>query len=460
MSVNRRIIPRCYLSLTTWFYHPDIDMKSWEILSRGSATLIIPPTLPLSHASSLSSYPSLSSKSHPPAAKSSSQRLLYPASSSSSPSVTELPWQLLASYHVTHPYHFPQYYPVERYPWLDILTASNLRYTVEVREDTTGSILRQFTLPYTTTSHQRSTHQSTKLPMPMDTRSSSYEGLIGHPGGRDVSAINLSPSFVSDHFLQFFAPLPPPQGVTISSTSYSYQLQPLQLSTTNISETSSVAFHGHFLRSRLTNSSSLAVHPSISSTSSTSTYKDNIDKNTTEDQNDKQILLSLSHQEDQGSYLQPRSIPGRVIVRSSHQIFARTKEVLEMGMCGGPVTLDIVGGIASSSNNNDEAALTTTNSNNSTSHLHAIPSSNLCYGIIEGIVPVNESSPEETDEKDTTVQPSSSTTHNSSTLHNIKKLLSGCSVFIEADTLYNFCYNLYTEGQQYNQYKRRTQRDE
>jgi len=389
MSINRNIINRCYLSLTTWFYHPDIDMKSWEILSRGSATLIIPPSLP--NVSSSSSSTSSSSSS---------------ISSSSTPS-----WQLLASYHVTHPHEFPQYYSYDQYPWLNILSSHNLRYTLELRSAKSGHILFQIPLPSGNNNHH---HHNLKtnhtFPNP-DTLSSSSSSstLIGHPGGRDISCMNLSSHFKELLLNQF------QNYNTLITTKDQYTLLPLQLSPTNITETASVLFHGHFLRT--------VNIPSTGNIRSPSSSTDNIENDTLLLSNSDPFLY-LSKKEDQVSYLEPLSIPGRILVRSTQQIFARTNEILEMGMCGGPVTLDTLGKIE---NNNN---------------------TNLCYGIIEGIVPVQE--------KDTEINPnttsSSSESTSSSKLQNIKKLLSGCTVFIEADVLQEFCKDVYNEGLQYTNY--------
>ena len=73
-------------------------------------------------------------------------------------------------------------------------------------------------------------------------------------------------------------------------------------------------------------------------------------------------LIFLGHNVE-GEAARPRLIPGRWLVRSDRQAFAQTAEVLEIGMCGGPVMLCSA----------PEAALQ--------------QQQQLCVGMIEGIVP-------------------------------------------------------------------------
>lgn len=88
---------RHFLSLTTYFFHPDIEMKTWEVLSRGTATLLTPP---------------------PAAGAPQQQQLLL----------------LLASHHVTHPHRFPQYYPRDDFAFMQLLEDKHVRCSVELRE--------------------------------------------------------------------------------------------------------------------------------------------------------------------------------------------------------------------------------------------------------------------------------------------------------------------------------------
>ncbi len=88
---------RHFLSLTTYFFHPDIEMKTWEVLSRGTATLLRPP----------------------------------PAAGAPQPPLLLL---LLASHHVTHPHRFPQYYPRDDFAFMQLLEDKHVRCSVELRE--------------------------------------------------------------------------------------------------------------------------------------------------------------------------------------------------------------------------------------------------------------------------------------------------------------------------------------
>lgn len=82
------------LSLTSWFFHPEIDMKGWEVLSRSSATLV--------------------------------------RSKASTPGMPKL--HVLTSQHVTHPWKYPQYYPPEQFGFVHILSDEFVKCTVEVRD--------------------------------------------------------------------------------------------------------------------------------------------------------------------------------------------------------------------------------------------------------------------------------------------------------------------------------------
>jgi hypothetical protein len=87
------MLRRRFLSITSWFYHPDLGMKDFEVLSRASAFAI--------------------------------QR--SDGRSDASP-------HIITSQHVTHPFRFPHYYPQDTHEWLAHLTPEHIKCTLELRE--------------------------------------------------------------------------------------------------------------------------------------------------------------------------------------------------------------------------------------------------------------------------------------------------------------------------------------
>jgi hypothetical protein len=219
------------LQFTTWFKCASLEMKSFEILTRASCCLVT-----------------------------SSQGSLH----------------LLASQHVTHPHTFRHYYPSQSY--LAAVRDSDLRYSVEVCEDGTGTVLARHRLPASLALHR---HNSRDLSIVSGEGLSALQGALGQAAGPALLPLGLHPAGSSD-----------PEGGA-----------PLTLS-------------GHFL-----------------------------------------------HGSGAEGVMLPRRIAGEVAQRSASQLFLRTAAVLEMGMCGGPVTVDGARG--------DQALL----------------------GIVEGIVPLHR--PEE-----------------------------------------------------------------
>lgn len=66
----------------------------------------------------------------------------------------DLPWHIISSQHVTHPFRYPQYYPPEQYPWLEHITPEHTRITLELREEVTGrSLVAAEVDPATATCH-------------------------------------------------------------------------------------------------------------------------------------------------------------------------------------------------------------------------------------------------------------------------------------------------------------------
>lgn len=115
---------RRVLSLSSSFYHPDIDMKGFELLSQASACLV--PT----------GDPHLPQKFH-----------------------------ILASAHVTHPWRFPNYYPHETHAFVHVLSEEHIRCSVGLRNVRGVSTL---TLPRQTTVYIPLLHVHTRGPQCAD----------------------------------------------------------------------------------------------------------------------------------------------------------------------------------------------------------------------------------------------------------------------------------------------------
>jgi hypothetical protein len=311
---------RPFLSVTSWFFHPEIDMLwGWEVLSRGSAALL--------HVSP-----------------------------SASPSPPSLPPRLVAaaSHHVTHPHRFPRYYPREEFGFLEALGDEHVRHTVEVREEGTGKILAWAPVGGGDEEGQEEgdgegRRSRVLLRAPAFGRSP----IVGHPT-RDVSLLPLDAATE--------------RRLWAGADAAGVPLRALRLARTRPHEATALTFFGHFLRASGTGAGKGAGAGASSST------------------------------------LLPRTISGKLLLRSPQQVFARTSEVLEMGMCGGPVT--------TSAGEEDEA----------------------CVGVVEGIVAV--SGGDAGGEGASVGAPSSSSP--SPSPRQAKKLLSGCAVFVECDTLESF----------------------
>lgn len=144
-------------------------------------------------------------------------------------------------------------------------------------------------------------------------------------------------------------------------------------------------------------------------------------------------FLQVSRDNETGedtSVLLPRSIPGRMLLRAPHgkQVFARTREVLEMGMCGGPVTAVAA---ETAAREEDEGA---------TAARHD-PQPEVCLGAVEGIVPplvgtaATAGDGGVTSSDDEASAPSSS---GAPAADRAKRLLAGCAVFVECDEIQRF----------------------
>ena len=97
--------------------------------------------------------------------------------------------------------------------------------------------------------------------------------------------------------------------------------------------------------------------------------------------------MTISKNQDE-NFLYPKTVHGELLARSDLQVFAKTSEMLELGMCGCPVLS------AQADENGAER----------------------CYGVVEGIVPLRASS------DDASISPR----------EKALQYISGCAVFVES----------------------------
>lgn len=213
------------LALTTRFYHPAVQMRGWETLSRASAFLV-------------------------------------PAS----PEVTAaagLRWHVLLSAHVARPFLFPHYYDPARYPFVHVLGEDDVRCSVAVARGDSGG----------------GGGGAGGLPL--------RPGIRVHPH-RDVAVGHLEDE----------------DALAAAAAAAGVALAPLALAGDPAGEGAPLAFFGHVLRGAGGGGGG-------------------------DDEGGGELALV------------PHHAHGRLLARSPRQTFARTPgEVLEMGMCGGPVVGD------------------------------------------------------------------------------------------------------------------------
>lgn len=90
------------VSLTTWFFQPELGMTKYEVLSRASACAV--------------NLPSGSGRN-------------------------DTRWTFLTSQHVTHPFRYPQYYAEPEHAFVHLLGEGDVRCTLEVRDPRSGAPL-------------------------------------------------------------------------------------------------------------------------------------------------------------------------------------------------------------------------------------------------------------------------------------------------------------------------------
>jgi hypothetical protein len=244
------------------------------------------------------------------------------------------PWAFLASHHVTRPFRYPKYYPLHEYPFLRVLDEGDVKCTIDVRE--VNYHFKRGRITYHECVSQEVTGR-VLVSAPVSRR------IVPHPGGRDVCLLTLDDGFHE----QFDAQL---RDANIELQRLQLADQVLQPGTVRSCTChrgcvlwdancrvclQAVTFLGH------------ALQPA------TSADADGRQRDT--------------------STLRPVAEGGAVLVRSgAGQVFARTAgpQPLEMGMCGGPVLLD-------QRKQQQQPGLSPTSTQ-----------SRLCYGILEGIVPL------------------------------------------------------------------------
>lgn len=114
-------VDRPMLTLTSHFMLPEQGMTEYEPLSRSSA-FVVQSELEIAYEG----QEQFANDGSP--GFGASQKLHF-----------------LTSQHVTHPFHFPNYYPPEHYEWVQFIREANMKYTVEVRSED-GQIVFQYPL--------------------------------------------------------------------------------------------------------------------------------------------------------------------------------------------------------------------------------------------------------------------------------------------------------------------------
>lgn len=112
------------------------------------------------------------------------------------------------------------------------------------------------------------------------------------------------------------------------------------------------------------------------------------------------------------SFLLPRVVDGHVLARSDRQVFARTRSVLQMGMCGGPVLLE--------NQSHDDSGVAVARAGST-----GVPLAR-CVGIVEGIVPT-----------DFAAAGGGSGSSNAATAA-ARQALAGTAVYVESDEILAF----------------------
>lgn len=228
---------RNFVSLTTWFFQPEMGMTRYEVLSRASAC---------------------------------------PVRSRTAPNSSGL-WTFLTSQHVTHPFRYPNYYNEPEHAFVHLLSDSDVRCTVEVRDGTSGKPL--------VVGHI-------------------HPFVLGSPR-RDVSVAQFPDLSAQQTFLN-------------AAAAHGHPLEELSLCASSPEEGAPLTVHGHVLQaSQGGRKGQEQEQPQRGADASEDTTPDALDED--------------------GHTLIPRSTRGHILVRSGRQVFAKTDTVLEMGMCGGPV---------------------------------------------------------------------------------------------------------------------------
>jgi hypothetical protein len=233
------------LQFTTWFRSPLLQMASYETLARASCTL-----------------------------------LAAPARAGAGAAAAQQPQQLvlLASQHVTHPHAYRHYFPEQAY--LEAVADADLRYSVEVCQEGTGSVLLRHRLPAALALHRHRERDVTVLALGREEGSAllaATAALAGAPlrlaEEGEAAAVEAAAGAAGA------------AGADGAADGGGRAGAPLTLA-------------GHF-------------------------------------------LLGSGAE----GVMLPRRLSGAVAQRSARQVFLRTSAVLEMGMCGGPVTADASGAL-------------------------------------------------------------------------------------------------------------------
>ncbi len=288
---------------------------------------------------------------------------------------------LALSHHVAAPFAFPRLYPPEgARAFLARLSGARVRCSLELRCADSGRVRARVRL-----------------------RPPREAPVLGHAGGRDVAALA-----VREADLAALAAAAAAAGAPLSSLERE-ALRPLVLPPAGAAppaEGAPLGFRGHFLLGE----GAAAPEAAAGGAAIGGGGRDGDG----DEGGGRGAYFADS------SRLLPRAVAGRLLLRSQRQVFARTRELLEEGMCGGAVVRADAGAGAGAGADATVAA-----------------DDSECLGIIEGIVPASAA---------VAAAPPGGVAEAESAPDRARRLLAGAAVFVEAEELRAFLLDAALRG--------------
>jgi len=280
---------------------------------------------------------------------------------------------LALSHHVAAPFAFPRLYPPEgARAFLARLSGARVRCSLELRCADSGRVRARVRL-----------------------RPPRAAPVVGHAGGRDVAALA-----VREADLAALAAAAAAAGAPLSPLERE-ALRPLALPRAGAAppaEGAPLDFLGHFLLAEGEGAAATAESEGAGAAGGGGDGDGDGDEGGG----------ARAYFAD-GSRMLPRAVAGRVLLRSQRQVFARTRKLLEEGMCGGAVVRADEGAGADADSERE------------------------CLGIIEGIVPAMAAPPPGGAEAESAPE-------------RARRLLAGAAVFVEAEELRAFLEDAAVRG--------------